>query len=84
MIPKIIHYCWFGGKPIPKEYQCYIETWKKYLPDYEIVRWDESNFDLHCNDFVEESYKAKKYAFTSDYARFKILHTMGGYTLIQM
>lgn len=44
MIPKVIHYCWFGGKPIPKEYMKYIDSWKKYLPDYKIKRWDESNF----------------------------------------
>lgn len=84
MIPKLIHYCWFGGKPIPEEYQRYIETWKKYLPDYEIIRWDENNFDVHCNDFVEKAYQAKKWAFVSDFARFKILFERGGYISIQM
>lgn len=83
MIPKVIHYCWFGGKPIPKEYMKYIDSWKKYLPDYEIKRWDESNFDVHCNKFVEAAYNAGKYAFVSDFARFQILAN-GGYTLIQM
>lgn len=84
MIPKVIHYCWFGGKPIPKEYLGYIESWKKYLPEYEIKRWDESNFDIHCNTFVEAAYKAKKYAFVSDFARFLILEKWGVYTSIQM
>ena len=56
MIPKVIHYCWFGGKPIPKEYMKYIDSWKRFLPDYEIKRWDESNFDIHCNKFVEAAY----------------------------
>lgn len=79
MIPKVIHYCWFGGKPIPKEYMKYIDSWKKYLPDYEIKRWDESNFDIHCNKFVEAAYNAGKYAFVSDFARFQILANRGGY-----
>lgn len=83
MIPKVIHYCWFGGKTIPKEYMKYIDSWKKYLPDYEIKRWDESNFDIHCNKFVETAYNAGKYAFVSDFARFQILANWGGYTLIQ-
>lgn len=78
MIPKIIHYCWFGGKPIPKEYQCYIESWRKFLPDYEIMRWDESNYDVTCIPFSEEAYKAGKYAYVSDYARLKILYENGG------
>ena len=78
MIPKVIHYCWFGGKSIPKEYLGYIESWKKYLPEYEIKRWDESNFDIHCNRFVEAAYNAKKYAFVSDFARFSILEKWGG------
>lgn len=79
MIPKVIHYCWFGGKPIPKEYMKYIDSWKKYLPDYEIKRWDESNFGIHCNKFVEAAYNAGKYAFVSDFARFQILANRGGY-----
>ena len=78
MIPKVIHYCWFGRKPIPKEQMKYIDSWKKYLPDYEIKRWDESNFDIHCNKFVEAAYNAGKYAFVSDFARFQILANRGG------
>ena len=47
MIPKVIHYCWFGGNPLPEEYKQYIESWKKYCPDYKIIEWNESNFDLN-------------------------------------
>lgn len=78
LIPRKIHYCWFGGNPLgEKEIAC-IESWKKYLPDFEIVRWDESNFDVRCCDYVSEAYDAKKWAFVSDYARFKILFDNGG------
>lgn len=48
MIPKTIHYCWFGGNPIPAEYQRYIDSWKKFLPDHEIREWNEDNYDVHC------------------------------------
>ena len=78
MIPKKIHYCWFGGRPIPKEYLAYIESWKKFLPDYEITRWDESNFDVNAIPFTREAYAAGKYAYVSDYARMKILYEHGG------
>ena len=77
-IPKIIHYCWFGGNPLPELAQKCIESWKKYCPDYEIMRWDETNFDLDCCDYVREAYQEKKWAFVSDYARFKILYENGG------
>ena len=78
MIPKKIHYCWFGGNPLPELALRCIESWKKYCPDYEIIRWDESNFDVECCDYVKEAYEAKKWAFVSDYARFKILYEHGG------
>jgi mannosyltransferase OCH1-like enzyme len=58
-IPKVIHYCWFGGNPLPEEYVKYIDSWKKYLPDYEIKRWDESNFDFSTCDYAREAYEAK-------------------------
>ena len=77
-IPKIIHYCWFGGNPLPELAQKCIESWKKYCPDYEIKRWDETNFDINCCDYVREAYQAKMWAFVSDYARFKILFENGG------
>lgn len=77
-IPKIIHYCWFGGNPLPKSaYRC-IESWKKYFPDYEIKEWNESNFDCEIIPYVKEAYKAKKFAFVSDYARFYVLYNYGG------
>ena len=78
MIPKTIHYCWFGGKPLPELAVKCIESWKKFCPDYEIVRWDESNFDINACPYVREAYEAGKYAFVSDYARLKVLVENGG------
>ena len=78
MIPKIIHYCWFGGKPLPKSAEKCVASWKKYLPDYEIKRWDESNFDVNAIPYTREAYAACKFAFVSDYARFWILYHYGG------
>lgn len=78
MIPKVIHYCWFGKNPLPILAQKCIESWKKYLPEYEIKEWNESNFDVNCIPYVKEAYEAKKYAFVSDYARFWILYHYGG------
>ncbi len=77
-IPKVIHYCWFGGNPLPPLALKCIESWKKYLPDYEIKEWNESNFDVNSIPYTAEAYAAKKYAFVSDYARFKILYDEGG------
>lgn len=78
MIPKIIHYCWFGRGPMPELAQKCIASWKKYLPDYEIKEWNEDNFDVNIIPYTAEAYKAKKYAFVSDYARFWILYQYGG------
>ncbi len=78
MIPKTIHYCWFGGNPLPELAQKCIASWRKFCPDCEIVEWNESNFDVQCCDYVKEAYEAKKWAFVSDYARFKILYEHGG------
>ena len=78
MIPKIIHYCWFGRGPLPELAQKCIASWKKYLPDYEIKEWNEDNFDVNIIPYTAEAYKAKKYAFVSDYARFWILYQYGG------
>lgn len=77
-IPKIVHYCWFGGNPLPDDANKCIASWKKHFPDYEIKEWNESNFDLNCCDYVKEAYQAKKWAFVSDYARFWILYKYGG------
>ena len=78
MIPNVIHYCWFGGNELPDLAKNCIESWKKYCPDYEIIEWNESNFDINCCDFVKEAYHAKKWAFVSDYARLKIIYDNGG------
>lgn len=78
MITKRIHYCWFGGKPLNNLGKKCLKSWKKYLPDYEIVEWNESNFDLNCCRYVQEAAKEKKWAFVSDYARYKILYEQGG------
>lgn len=77
MIPKIIHYCWFGPNPFPKLVKECMETWNKHLPDYEFRLWNEKNSPMHV-PFVQQAYSAKKYAFVSDYMRFWALHNHGG------
>ena len=78
-IPKVIHYCWFGGNPKPKLAEKCIKSWKKYCPDYEIIEWNEENFDVSANRYCREAYEAKKWAFVTDYARLKILYEQGGF-----
>lgn len=78
MIPKVIHYCWFGGKDLPKEVQKCINSWKKFCPDYKIIRWDESNYDIYKNPYTRYCYENKKWAFLSDYARLDIVYSHGG------
>lgn len=79
MIKKTIHYCWFGGNPLPEFALKCIASWKKYCPDYEIVQWDESSFSIaECPKYVQQAYEAKKWAFVSDYARLKIIYEHGG------
>ena len=78
MIPKIIHYCWFGRGAMPASaYKC-IDSWKKFLPDYEIKLWNEDNFDVNMIPYTREAYEAKKFAFVSDFARFWVLYKYGG------
>lgn len=78
MIPKTIHYCWFGrGKKTKLTQEC-IASWKKYCPDYEIVEWNEDNFDIHMNKYTQMCYEQKKYAFLSDYTRLKVIAEYGG------
>lgn len=78
MIPKKIHYIWFGkGEKNDRIKHC-IESWKKYLPDYEIIEWSEDNFDVNFNDFTKKAYENKKWAYVSDVARFWILYNEGG------
>ncbi|KRL05067.1 glycosyltransferase family 32 protein [Liquorilactobacillus oeni] len=78
MIPKKIHYCWFGNTPLPKQYQQYIDGWKKLCPDYEIICWNETNYDIHKNRYMEQAYEEKKWSFVSDYAGFDVVYEYGG------
>lgn len=75
---KIIHYCWFGGNPLSELTKKCIETWKRFLPDFEIKEWNEKNFDVTQCTFVKEAYEQKKWAFVADYCRFKVLEEYGG------
>lgn len=79
MIPKKIHYCWFGGQPLTDDAKSMIATWRRYCPDYEIIEWNESNFNVNENDYVREAYEAKKWAFVTDYVRLKALYEQGGF-----
>lgn len=78
MIPKIIHYCWFGKGLMPKSQRNCIEGWKKLMPDYQFMRWDESNFDIQKSRYAQAAYAAKKYAYVSDVARCEALLKYGG------
>ena len=78
MIPKKIHYCWFGRGPKPEFAERCIASWKKYCPDYEIIEWNEESFDVNTNDYVKEAYEEKKYAFVSDYVRLWAIYSYGG------
>ena len=76
--PKTLHYCWFGGAPLSERAEATITRWRELMPEYEIVRWDESNFDVNECAWVREAYKAKKWAFVSDYMRMKVIYDHGG------
>ena len=78
MIPKKIHYCWFGGHALPDSVKKYIESWKEKCPDYEIIEWNESNFDINTNIYVKEAYESKKWAFVTDYVRLYAMYNYGG------
>ena len=78
MIPKVIHYCWFGRGELPALAVKCIESWKKFMPDYEIKEWNEDNFDINIISYTADAYKAGNYAFVSDYARFWVLYEYGG------
>jgi hypothetical protein len=75
---KYIHYCWFGGKKMPRKFKKYIKTWKRFLPDYKIMEWNENNFDISFCNFSKEAYENKKWAFVADYVRTKALYEYGG------
>ena len=78
LIPKKIHYCWFGKKEKPELVKTCIESWKIKLSEYEIIEWNEDNFDINSNIFVKEAYECGKYAFVSDYVRVYVLYKYGG------
>ena len=78
MIPKIIHYCWFGRTPLTPLAQKCIASWRQFFPEYEIREWNEDNFDVACIPYTAQAYQAGKYAFVSDYARFWVLYRHGG------
>ena len=78
-IPKIIHYCWFGRNPKSKLAEKCIKSWKKFCPDYEIIEWNEDNFDISAApNYVKQAYEAKRWAFVTDYVRLRGLLEMGG------
>ena len=77
-IPKIIHYCWFGRNPLPQSVLECMKSWKEHLGDYELVLWNEDNFDITSNQYVYEAYQSKKWAFVSDYVRLHALYNFGG------
>ena len=79
MIPKTIHYCWFGGNPLPELAQKCIASWKKFCPDYEIIEWNESNYDISSAPiYVRQAYEAKKWGFVPDYIRLELIYEYGG------
>lgn len=78
MIPKIIHLCWLSGDPYPAKIARCLESWKKHLPDYEVMLWDTNHFDLSSSIWVKQAFDKKKYAFAADYIRFYALYHYGG------
>lgn len=79
MIPKTIHYCWFGRNPKPEFAQKCFASWQKYCPDYEIIEWNEDNYDIQSAPlFVRQAYEAKKWAFVTDYVRLQVVYDHGG------
>lgn len=78
VIPKVIHYCWFGRNPLPDRYQKWMESWRRFCPDYEIKEWNEDNYDITKNDYMREAYESKKWGFVPDYARLDIIYQYGG------
>ena len=78
MIPKMIHYCWFGKNPMPETVEKCIQSWKIYCPDYKIILWNETKFNVNVHPYMFEAYQAKKWAFVSDLARLLIVYEHGG------
>lgn len=78
LIPKKIHYCWFGRNPLPERYKKWMDSWKKFCPDYEIIEWNEDNYDVTKNKYMKQAYEAGKWGFVPDYARLDIIYNYGG------
>lgn len=78
MIPKIIHYCWLSNEPIPENLQQCMNSWQKYLPDYQIIKWDTKRFNIDTCKLTREAFDAKKWAYAADYIRLHALYTIGG------
>ncbi|NLV51700.1 MAG: glycosyl transferase [Bacteroidales bacterium] len=78
MIPKIIHYCWFGGKPLPKLALKCKDSWQRFFPDYEIKEWNESNFDVNVHPYTQYCYEHQLWAYLSDYVRLCVVEREGG------
>lgn len=78
LIPRYIHYCWFGGNEIPEEQQKFIQGWKEKCPSFEVIRWDESNYDVKKNKYMKRAYEEKRWGFVPDYARKDIIYRYGG------
>lgn len=81
MIPKIIHWCWLSDDPIPDKLQHYMESWKKFLPDYEFIHWNFDRFPKGKSIWVDQAFEAHKYAFAADYIRLYALYNYGGFYL---
>ncbi len=81
LIPKLIHCCWFGGQPMPEHARACIDSWRKHCPDYEIREWNESNYDLTRNAYMQEAHAAGCYGYVPDYARIDLLYRYGGFYL---
>ena len=78
MIPKKIHYCWFGRGEMPQLAKDCIASWHSYMPDWEYKLWNEDNFDVNVVPYTKEAYEARKFAFVTDYVRLWALYTEGG------
>ena len=78
LIPKVIHYCWFGGNPLPDKYKLWMESWHKFCPDYQIIEWNENNYDVSMNAYMYQAYQNKKWGHVSDYARLDLIYRYGG------
>lgn len=78
MIPRVIHYCWFGSKPLPKDLQDCIDSWKRFCPEYTFMKWDESNYDVHQIPYLSEAYQQQRWAYVSDYVRLDVVYQYGG------